>query len=116
VTLAFGLSLVLEEFLVRRLRALALCVVLCTGVVGCDDGQEPQSPPESEDSVGVADDAEATTSGPDKGSAKSGPEDVARQTADPGVPEMPAEATEDSEVGAEAFAAYYVELINHLGQ
>jgi len=84
-----------------------ICLALGAGLAGCDDGQEPQPAPESEDSVAVTDDAAATSTGP---------VEAASQTADPGIPKMPALAREDSEAGAEAFAEYYFDLYNYLGR
>jgi len=86
---------------------LAICLTLGVGLGACDDGREPQTPPASEDSVGVTDDAAATS----RGSA-----DTASRTTDPGVPKMPPAAKEDSEAGAEAFAKFYIEMVNYLGQ
>ncbi|MGB7449498.1 MAG: DUF6318 family protein [Ornithinimicrobium sp.] len=116
MTLAFGLSLVLEEYPVRRLSALAVCLAMGGVLAACDDGQRPQEPPQNQDSVGAADDSKATSVGDDAASKATSAADSAGQTADPGVPEMPPEATEDSEAGAAAFAEYYLDLYNHLGR
>jgi len=93
-----------------------MCLAFGTTLVGCDDGQEPQAPPASEDSVGATDESPQTSAPDDAAATSTGPGDVAARTSDSGLPEMPPEATEDSESGAEAFAEYYLKAVNYLGE
>lgn len=106
----------------RRAAAAVGIVLLLTG---CDSGAEPSPPPPSEDALTTTtepvDDPVPTTSPP--------PDDVEETTAPPpldtsestavddsGPPELPDEAQEDSESGAEAFALHYIDIINYTGR
>lgn len=103
-------------------RTVIFAVALGLGLLaGCDNGAEPAPPPTSQDALTTAtvepapqDEVEATT---DAAPATS---EAAPTTAEPteeagGAPEMPDEAKEQTEAGAEAFALHYLDLINYTG-
>lgn len=77
------------------------------GVTACSE-PEASAPPEPEDSVG----ATSEPSPPEDSATTSSPVDARGE--DPGVPELPAEAMEDTETGAEAFVQYYIDLLNYV--
>ncbi|MGB3185109.1 MAG: DUF6318 family protein [Ornithinimicrobium sp.] len=81
------------------------------GLAGCSE-EKASPPPTPEDSVGATSDEDTATasSGPDDASSTSAP------VADPGIPQLPPEAMEDSEAGAEAFAQFYMDLANYIGE
>lgn len=79
-------------------------------LAGCGDPVEPSPPPTSEDALTTTSDAATET--------EAAPTTEAPQTEEPeaqGPPEMPEEATEQTEAGAEAFALHYIDLINYTG-
>ncbi|AXH95766.1 DUF6318 family protein [Ornithinimicrobium avium] len=90
-------------------RSAIVAVGLCLAVLsGCSQTPEPSPPPSSEDAL--------TTSTPDKSEATSeAPPTDAAETEEPeadGPPQMPEEATEQTEAGAEAFVEYYLNTLN----
>lgn len=101
-----------EEDPVRMRRASAvLCLAVLAAAAGCSDDPQPSPPPEPVDSVGGS-----TSESPP-------PDDdvvteTATATASPtteasGAPELPEEATEQTEAGAEAFVGYYFDALNY---
>lgn len=84
-------------------------------LAGCQGSSEPSPPPTSQDALTTTDTAPTTAAPPDDVEVTSSApeEDAAETTGASGPPEMPDEAKEDSESGAEAFALHYVDLINY---
>ncbi|KUG53620.1 hypothetical protein AVL62_02230 [Serinicoccus chungangensis] len=81
----------------------------------CTDQSEPSPMPTSEDALTTATEEPEE---PDDVAATSEPMETDEGTSEPaaeGPPEMPAEAQEQTEEGAEAFALHYVGLINYTG-
>ncbi len=95
----------------RRIAAALTC--LSVALLSACTTPEPSPLPTPETSVGSTTDGSEST-------PTSTPDDAAQTTSlgaageDPGVPELPAEAIEDTEDGAEAFVQYYYDLINYL--
>ena len=78
-----------------------------------ETGPETQSP--TSDDVSATSEP-ATNSPPDDDTTTtSPPDDEATTSRAAGIPELPDEAMEDSEAGAEAFALHYIDLINATG-
>jgi hypothetical protein len=102
-----------EGIVVRRIAAALTCVSVA--LLSACSTPEPSPVPTPETSVGSTTDAsEATaTSTPDDAVQTTSPGDVG---ADPGVPEMPTGALEDTVEGAEAFVQYYIDLVNYTGK
>lgn len=76
-------------------------------LAGCGDPVEPSPPPTSEDALTTTSDAAAET--------EAAPTTEAPETEEPeaqGPPEMPEEATEQTEAGAEAFVEHYFDTLN----
>jgi len=99
-----------EGFVVRQLAAALTC--LSVVLLSACSTPEPSPAPATEASVGSTTDVAETT-------ATSTPDDAVQTTSpgvgeDPGVPELPDEATKDTEDGAEAFVQHYYGLINYL--
>lgn len=100
----------------HQLTALVAAVAVLSS---CSGGGDPADPPTSQDSLTTTSDATTsdvatTTAPPDDTEETSAPaDDVTATTEAGGAPEMPEEAKEDSESGAEAFALHYVDLINY---
>lgn len=91
----------------------ALSLALLAGA-GCTDPGQPSPPPEPVESLGGS----SATSEPPPPDTET---ETATATAAPtteagGAPELPPQATEQTEAGAEAFAQYYVERVNREGQ
>ena len=95
-----------------------------TLLAGCDSSTEPAPPPPSQDALTTAtaapatpsDEVEATTDAAPTSEAPTS-EDAA-VTSEPvasGVPEMPEEATEQTQEGALSFTEYFVEVVNYTG-
>ncbi|WP_151524221.1 DUF6318 family protein [Serinicoccus kebangsaanensis] len=82
-------------------------------LAGCDNSTEPSPPPTSEASLTTVTEepAQTTTEAPEETSE----EPTEEPTAD-GPPELPDEATEQTEAGAVAFAMHYLRLINYTGK
>ena len=79
-------------------------------LAGCGQTVEPSPPPTSEDAL--------TTTSAAADETEAAPTTEAPETEEPeaeGPPEMPDEATEQTEAGAEAFALHYIDLINYKG-
>lgn len=95
-----------------------VCLLSCAAVVMLAACSDPQAspPPEQEESVGATSESpeETATSSPDDAVETTSPTAADRE--DPGVPELPPEAMEDTEAGAEAFVQYYVDLLNYTAQ
>lgn len=76
-------------------------------LAGCGQTSEPSPPPTSEAALSTpSDDSEVTSEAPTTEAVTEEPE------AD-GPPEMPEEAMEQTEAGAEAFVEYYVDAFNY---
>lgn len=91
-------------------RAALFAVATLAVLAACDDGTEPAAPPTSEDALTTAtaapaDDDEVTSEAPDAEATTEEPDAS-------GPPEMPAEATEQTEAGAEAFVEHYVQALD----
>lgn len=93
-------------------------VAVCAAALllaGCQGNSEPSAPPTSQDALTTTDAAPTTASPPDDvsetSSAPAG--DAETATAASGPPQMPDEAKEDSESGAEAFALHYLDVLNY---
>ncbi len=96
----------------RRIAAALTC--MSVALLAACSTPEPSPAPTPESSVGSTTDASEAT-------ATSTPDDSVQTTspgvgADPGVPELPPEAMEDTEDGAEAFVQHYIDLLNYTGQ
>ncbi|OLT18315.1 hypothetical protein BJF80_15990 [Serinicoccus sp. CUA-874] len=82
-------------------------------LAGCDSSTEPSAPPTSQDALTTpteepSEDTEATSEPAET------PEEATTEEPDAdGAPEMPEEATEQTEAGAVAFALHYVEVLNY---
>jgi cytoskeletal protein RodZ len=113
----------------------SLLIVVGLSLSACSDDPEPADVPTPTDSLTTDAESEtgpetqsptsdemSTTSEPatnsppdDETTTTSPPDDEATTSQAAGIPELPDEATEDSEAGAEAFALHYMELINATG-
>lgn len=87
-------------------------------LAGCGGSGDPAPPPTSDDALTTSSptsQAAPTTDEPpeDVIETSAPPDDVVETTQDSGPPELPEEAREDSEAGAEAFALHYIDLINY---
>lgn len=87
-------------------------------LAGCSGEAEPADPPTGEDALTsetapTTDAAPTTEAPPDDVVETSSPPDVVETTEAAGPPELPEEATEDSEAGAAAFAEHYIAVINY---
>lgn len=96
----------------HRLSAALTCAAIVL-LAACTT-TEPSPAPLPETSVGSTTDVSEVT-------ATSTPDDAVQTNSpgageDPGVPEMPAEAMEDTEAGAEAFVKYYIDIVNYTGR
>lgn len=82
-----------------------------------DTDTETEPEPTSPASDDVSTTSEPATSSPpdDETTTTSPPDDEATTSQAAGIPELPDEATEDTEAGAEAFALHYIDLINATG-
>lgn len=89
-------------------------------LAGCDNQTDPSPPPTTEDALTTA--TAAPTTPPDDVDVTT---DAAPTTAEPttsepaaddGPPEMPPEAQEQTQEGAEAFALHYIDLVNYTGR
>lgn len=100
-----------EEDPVRFKQASAvLCLVTLTAA-GCSTDPEPSPPPEPVDSVG-----RTTSEPPPDDDTETATATAAPTTDASGRPELPPEATEQTEVGAEAFVNAYFEKFNALAE
>lgn len=98
-----------EGYAVTRTAILA-AIAGTIALTGCTDSPEPAAPPTSQGALTTA-----TTEPAEDDAATS---EAAATTEAPeadGPPQMPAQANEQTEEGAEAFALYYVNLINYTG-
>ncbi len=95
----------------RRLSVMAVCILL--GSVAACSTTEASPPPTPEDSLTDRAEASATATPDDAEQTSAAPTDAGE---DPGIPELPEAATEDTEDGAEAFVQYYYDLINYTGK
>ncbi|USQ82153.1 DUF6318 family protein [Ornithinimicrobium faecis] len=87
-------------------------------LAGCSGEAEPADPPTGEDALTsetapTTDAAPTTEAPPDDVVETSSPPDVVETTEVAGPPELPDEATEDSEAGAAAFAEHYLNSLNY---
>ena len=90
----------------------ATCAVALI-LAGCQGGTEPAAPPTSQDALTTTDAAPTTAMSDDVEATSEAIGDADATTEAGGPPELPDEATEDSESGAEAFALHYVDMINY---
>lgn len=105
------------------MRVLAITAV--AGLVllaGCDNQTDASPPPTTEDALTTAtvapttpDDADVTSEEPTTVEPTT-EEPTTDEPDDDGPPEMPAEAQEQTEAGAEAFALHYIDLVNYTGR
>ncbi|MFK5583870.1 DUF6318 family protein [Serinicoccus sp. LYQ131] len=83
-------------------------------LAACDTSREPSAPPTSQDALTTV-----TSSQPEDEVVTSQPalteEPETEEPEADGPPEMPAEAMEQTQAGAEAFVEHYVALINYTG-
>jgi cytoskeletal protein RodZ len=113
----------------------SLLLVVGLSLSACNSEPEPADVPTPTDSLTTDTESEtgpettsptsdemSTTSEPatnsppdDETTTTSPPDDEATTSQAAGIPELPDEATEDSEAGAEAFALHYIDLINATG-
>lgn len=102
-----------------RVLAIAAAVSLAL-LAACDNQTEPSDPPTTQDALTTAtatpaptpDDVDVTTEAAPTTAEPTTEEPVA----DDGPPEMPEEAEEQTEAGAEAFALHYVNLLNYTAE
>jgi hypothetical protein len=93
---------------VRLITATAVCLALLT-TAACSSDPQPAAPPTPTDSVS------ATSAAPPEDTAP----ETATETASPStdaLPELPDEAKEQTEAGAEAFVKFYFDMLNILVQ
>lgn len=96
--------------MVRR-TPIAAAVVSLMVLAACDTSGEPSAPPTSQDALTTA-----TSSPPEDEVVTSEPVTEEPETEEPeaeGPPEMPAEAMEQTEAGAEAFVGHYLDTYNY---
>ncbi len=113
----------------------SLLLVVGLSLSACNSEPEPADVPTPTDSLTTDTESEtgpettsptsdemSTTSEPatnsppdDETTTTSPPDDEATTSQAAGIPELPDEATEDSEAGAEAFALHYIDLLNATG-
>jgi hypothetical protein len=93
---------------VRLITATAVCLALLT-TAACSSDPQPAAPPTPTDSVS------ATSAAPPEDTAP----ETATETASPStdaLPELPDEAKEQTEAGAEAFVEFYFATLNELAE
>lgn len=95
----------------RRTMAAAF-TVLALGLTGCSDSGQPSEPPTPSEPLTTS----SPTTSDDAPTTEPAPPPETESPSETASTEIPPEATEDSEAGAEAFALYYMELINVTGQ
>ncbi|QFG68069.1 DUF6318 family protein [Ornithinimicrobium pratense] len=99
-----------------------VAIAAAAGVVllaGCDTQTDPSPPPTTEDALTTltatptthADDVDITT----EAAPTTAEPTTSEPVADDGPPEMPAEAQEQTQAGAIAFAEHFVEVVNYTG-
>jgi hypothetical protein len=91
-----------------RTTVAAAVAALALGLAGCSDSGQPSPPPTP--------DQPTTTSSPADTSPTTEAAPTTEAPSETASTNLPPEATEDSEAGAEAFALHYIELINQTGQ
>ena len=91
-----------------RTTVAAAVAALALGLAGCSDSGQPSPPPTQ--------DQPTTTSSPADTSPTTKAAPTTEAPSETASTNLPPEATEDSEAGAEAFALHYIELINQTGQ
>lgn len=99
------------------MRLLATAALASAGLVlaGCTGDNAP-APPPTPDPAPTTQPATTSPDDTDITTATSSPtSDAVETTEASGPPEMPDEATENTEAGAEAFALHYIDLINYTG-
>lgn len=99
--------------MVRR-TPIAAAVISLAVLAACDTSGEPSAPPTAQDALTTA-----TSSPPEDEVVTSEPVTEEPTTEEPeaeGPPEMPAEAMEQTEAGAEAFVGHYLALLNYTGE
>lgn len=93
-------------------------------LAGCDNQTDPSPPPTTEDALTTvteaptthADDVDVTTdAAPTTAEPTTSEPTTSEPVADDGPPEMPAEAQEQTQEGAIAFAQHFVEVVNYTG-
>lgn len=102
----------------RTAAAACLAVALAAG---CTDDSEPSPPPEPVDSLTddtseeppPDTDTETETDDQTETTSEPPPDDVQETTEAAGAPELPPEASEQTEAGADAFVRYYVRVLNY---
>ncbi|WP_194288639.1 DUF6318 family protein [Ornithinicoccus halotolerans] len=83
----------------------------------CGGDEQPADPPEPEDAL-TATPTAAPTAAPDDESVTTEASETTSSPTDEGaaIPEMPEEAEENTEEGAEAFARHYIDVLNAASQ
>lgn len=99
----------------RAKRATVALSLLLLASAGCTDAGQPSPPPDPVDSIS---DPSATSAPAPPDTETETATETAGATASPtteadGPPRLPAEATEQTEAGAEAFVAHYFDLLNY---
>lgn len=100
----------------------ALAIAAATGLLlltACDDQTQPSPPPTTQEALTTAtqtpspspDDTDVTTEAAPTTTEPTTEEPVA----DDGPPEMPAEAQEQTQAGAIAFAEHFIDVVNYTG-
>lgn len=101
-----------------RLTAIVAAVVSLGVLAGCQPEAKPSAPPTSEPALTTSTpevtlEPAPTTEAPAPTSAEPAP---TTEEAEAGPPEMPDEAKEQTEEGAEAFVEHYLDMLNYTGQ
>ena len=99
-----------------RLSTTAVLVCAAIARAGCAGDNAPASPPAPTEPLTTSSPTTVDTDMATVTATAQPPADPVETTAAvDGPPEMPDEAREDSEAGAEAFALHYIDLINYTG-
>lgn len=95
----------------RRTMAAAF-TVLALGLTGCSDSGQPSEPPTPSEPLTTS----SPTTSDDAPTTEPAPPPETESPSETASTEIPPEATEDSEAGAEAFVKSFLETFNRLGQ
>ncbi|WP_066636995.1 DUF6318 family protein [Serinicoccus hydrothermalis] len=81
-------------------------------LAGCDSSTEPSAPPTSQDALTTPTEEPSEDTAATSEPAETSEEATTEEPDADGAPEMPDEATEQTEAGAEAFAEHYISTLN----